>query len=303
MRYKTETSWKPGSTPKTISYLIAITAIISAGCGLIQNIYSYFFGFPGPQDLLTLSWWGLGQYYFWQPLTYLFVQDLSLQGITLGFMITLLFEMYILWVMGSIVYEHLNKRAFLLFYFLSGMIAGLLALLMSLAEGSTVTLAGPIASLMAILTLWTMLHPESEVYLFFFIPLKAKWLLAGVLGTMLLISFSQVNFVYVVLYLVGALSGYFYGILGKNLRGPFIAWHDFEDRLTDTFIKLQNFFLRQHKIVPKSKIYDFDSGENLDSDEKFIDAMLEKISKQGEKSLSWNERRRMQKISERKSKR
>lgn len=303
MRYTTETNWKPGWTPSTIRNLIIITVIVSVACGLLQNIYLYFFDYPGPQEYFALSWWGLTQFYFWQPISYLFVQDGGSQGISLWFMISLLFQMYVLWAIGSIVYEHLTQKTFLAFYFITGVLAGLMALLIAQAEGTAVFLAGPIAPLMGLLTLWTMLHPEGEIYLFFLIPIRAKWLLVGILGTFVLIAFSQVNFVYVTLYIVGALSGYLYGVLGRDLRGPFASWYGFEDHLIDYFTRFQNLVFRTKKVPPKSKIYDFETGNPVnDDDDKFVDAMLDKISKHGEKSLSWNERRRMQKISEKKKK-
>ena len=53
----------------------------------------------------------------------------------------------------------------------------------------------------------------------------------------------------------------------------------------------------------ESKIVDIKTGKTVLDDEAFIDEMLAKISRYGEKSLSWQERDRMRQISEKKMKR
>jgi len=56
----------------------------------------------------------------------------------------------------------------------------------------------------------------------------------------------------------------------------------------------------KHKVEGKPNVIDMNTGKPLDDDDAFVDAMLAKISKQGENSLSWSERRRLNLISERK---
>lgn len=296
MTYSTPYRFGPGQTPYVIKMLIIITCCVSIFAALTDGMFSQFFSMSGPQDWLSLSWYGMNHYYFWQPLTYMFVQYSGFQGITFFYLFALALNMYILWILGSIVIERVGNAPFLRLYFLSGIVAGLAALLVMPMAGYTI-LAGITPPMLALLVVWTMLHPEAEILLFFLIPAKVKWLTTGILGAIGLMTLSQLDFVHFVFYLTGAFFGYLYSLLAWNLQGPFPFTHPFDHQIAKVGIFVRQRFNKWKKKKSKGdeKIVKFPESEL--NDDQFVDAMLAKISRQGENSLSWSEKRRMDEIS------
>lgn len=309
--------WGPVATPSTIKKLIIWTSVLAVLSAALQLIFDQFGLSPGPLQLLSLSWWGLSNLYLWQPLTFLFVQPYSSSGITFFSLLSLFFTMYMLWVLGTAIYELIGKKAFLRFYFTCGIAAGLIALLMMPLTGKFAMLAGPAPSILALLTVWSMAYPETEIVLFFLIPVKAKWVMAGLISATLLITFSQWDIASLFLYLSAIFLGYAYACLAWGWRSPFLFTQKFDSALATFGLKMRRYlvfpqwlkFKKNQKpstseSVP-GKVIDFNTGApmtNITNDDAFIDEMLAKISKHGERSLSWSERRRMQQISERKLK-
>lgn len=305
--------WGPVVTPPTIKHLIIWTCVLAILSAIIQLLFDQFELSPGPLQLFSLSWWGINNLYLWQPLSFLFVQPYSPSGITFFSLISLFFTMYMLWVLGTTIYELVGKRSFLRFYFFCGITAGILALFMMPLTGKYGMLAGPAPAILALLTAWSMAYPESEVLLFFLIPIKAKWIMVGLVGAILLITFSQWDIANLFLYIFAIFLGYAYACLAWGWHSPFPLTQRIDSALAATGLKLRRYasipkwlkFDKSKTSSPSSspdKMIDINTGAPLINDDLFIDQMLAKISKHGERSLSWSERRRMQHISERKRK-
>jgi len=300
------TSFGPVATPKTIKRLIVaicVTAILSA---TVQELFDLFNLFPGPQHLLSLSWWGLNQWYLWEPFTFLFIQDSTNGGLTLSFFLLLFFNMYILWVIGTNVIQALSTAAFLRLYFIGGIGAAAITLLTMPLTGQYEMIAGATPALLTIVTVWAMAFPETEVLIFFLIPMKAKWIVSGVSGILLLNALTHWNLSYFVLYLSAIAIGYGYAAIAWGWGSPFPATRSFDDWLTK-----KGFVIRQRR--PRwpqrskgpsndksDKIIDITFAQPIQDDDAFVDAMLTKISKYGESALTLSEKRRLQKISEKK---
>lgn len=292
-----QSSFGPEFTPSPIKTLIAVTGFLSVFCALFNNLFHHYFGITGPQDWLVLSWYGLSNYYIWQPITFMFVFPSGSFGISFYFLIMLTFSMYILWIIGTSVFERVGKNPFLRLYFISGIAAGVFTLLMMSLTSYYTPIAGPGPAILALLIVWAMLYPDVQILLFFVIPVKAKWLVVGILGAILLSHLSQGDFVGLVFYLTGPIIGYLYAAIAWGLQSPFDVTHPIDQRLS----RLRSYYPFKEDI--SSKIIDFKTGRTVLDDERFMDAMLSKISKKGEDSLTWRERRRMRKISEKKMKR
>ncbi len=289
----------PEFTPASVRKLIIYTLCLSLGSAFFNPFFTQLFGIPGPQEWLSLSWWGMDRYLLWQPLTYLFVHPFR-GGIGFSYFIGLIFNMYILWVMGSDICQRVNEKSFTRFYLICGVLSGLAALLLMPVIGQFAVLAGPTSSIIAILIIWAFLNPEQELLLLFLFPVKAKWLSLGIVGVALLVSMSNFQLVYFFLYLFGAIFGYLYGLIAWGVHSPFSFLYKTELAIIRASQKVRSRLPRK-KGSAKSKVINIKTGEP-DDDDAFIDAMLEKISRYGENSLSYSERKRMKKISEKKSK-
>ncbi|MGA8164201.1 MAG: rhomboid family intramembrane serine protease [Waddliaceae bacterium] len=295
----------PEFTPGPIKKLILCISLIGIVSALVNNLFLYWFRIPGPQEWFSLSWWGIEHYLLWQPITCLFVQYTGYQGITLWFLLALAFNLYILWVMGSDVFHRVGRTSFLQFYFICGILAGLGALFLMPLTGQYGILSGATPSVFAILVVWTFMNPETELLLFFLIPIKAKWLTLGILGAILLVTLSQLNIVHFTYFFFGGLIGYLYGLIAWDLHSPFPFLYRFEwsvirfsEKMRQRFVRLAPSRKPSKKRKKESKRFTIQPEDDTLDDDRFIDTMLEKISKQGEQSLTWKERERMQKISE-----
>lgn len=291
--------WGNSKTPFVISTLILVTCLVSILVTLANPLFIYL-GVSGPYQLLTLSAYGMQHYFLWQPLSYLFTQT-SLNGIDLFYLISLAFNMYVLWAFGSPVHERMGTKHFLGLYLGSGALAGIIACLAMPLIGQYAVFSGPSAALLATFIAWAMLFPDSELIFSPYFPIKAKWLTAGVLGIIALTSLSQLDLIHFIFYFVTILCAYLYSVIVFNLRTPFTATHQLDARIALFFRRFHKKEAKKNE-APASKIYDIKSGDPILADDSFIDQMLSKISKEGEKSLTMNERRRMKQISERKMK-
>jgi membrane associated rhomboid family serine protease len=292
MSYSTaDFNYGPSETPKPLLYLIASIGIISILSTLLNGFFSYFLGSAGPEEWLSLSLRGIQNFHIWQPFTYMFTHSSYAAGISISYLISLVFNLYVLWILGSAVMERIGLNSFFKLFFISGIISGLVALLlMKVTSSYSLILSGPGPSLLASLSFWTLLYSDATLSFFFIFKLKAKWLSAGIFMAILLSCLSQLDFVLLSFYLTGMISGYLYGVIAHDLKGPFPFLNAFED-----FI----FGLFKGKTEVNSKIVDINTGQAID-DDIFVDAMLAKISKSGENSLSFYERKRLDEISKRK---
>jgi hypothetical protein len=153
--------------------------------------------------------------------------------------------------------------------------------------------AGSSPALYAILIAWVFLNAEAQLLLFFAFPLKARWLLLSLIGANLLIDFSNSNWPSLFALSGSAIYAYLFTLIAWRTKSPFPFLHRFEEKV----LRL----LERSKKSPPSKIYDIQSGKPVPDDDAFMDAMLTRISLHGENSLSREEKKRMQEISRRKT--
>jgi membrane associated rhomboid family serine protease len=295
----------PEFTPPSIRKLIALTLFMSLGSALSNAFFTELLGMSGPQRWLSLSWWGIERYMVWQPLSFLFVHPLGYTGVGFYYFISLLFNTYLLWVMGSDICMRVSEKSFVRLYLASGVAAGLITLLAASLIGQPPLISGATPAVLGILTVWSFLHPEQELLLFFLLPVKAKWLALGIVGFMLLSAFSSLQFLSFTLNFSGVAIAYLYALIAWGIHSPFTPFYRIELALIRFSQKIRrafSFLIPDKKSTQKtSKVVNIRTGEPTD-DDAFIDKMLEKISKYGENSLSWSEKKRMDKISENKSK-
>ncbi len=294
MTYRTHAHFGPESTPRSLKILILITIAFS--------LISAFF--PVVRILFSLSPSGVSHLYLWQFLTYVFIAP---SGISFSFFVILAFNMYLLWAFGASLIHRSRPFLFFSLYFGSAVFAGLLAILpMALGLQLHSFLAGTSPALYAVLIAWVMLNPESELLLFFSLPLKAKWLVLGLLGANLLLDLSNGDWIGFLSNAGSAVFGYFFTLAAWREPSPFSFLRSFERMIFRTLDRAQERWRKIGKKKPPkeyrhSKIYDIHSGEPLIGDEQFMDAMLARISLYGEDSLTPEEKRRMQAISAKKN--
>jgi hypothetical protein len=196
---------------------------------------------------------------------------------------------------------------FLRFYFTCGILAGLTTLFSMQLTGQYAAIATPMAAVLATIVAWSMAFPDGEMLLFFAIPVQTRWAVAGLVGATLLVSLAQWDLTGFILCLSAVVFAYMYAAMAWKWTSPFSYMRSMDTALAALGTKIQALFnkwtvrlgpRRKNAKSSDAKIVDIHTGRPIDlGDDAFMDAMLSKISRQGEGALTNAERMRMQKIS------
>ena len=109
----------------------------------------------------------------WQFTTYMFVHDPGSIG-------HLLFNMFALYIFGNQVERQMGSREFLLYYFVTGTLAGIFSFLVYVFTGRLlIVLMGASGAVFAIQLAFAALFPRSVIYLWGILPLKAPVMVLG----------------------------------------------------------------------------------------------------------------------------
>jgi membrane associated rhomboid family serine protease len=159
-----------GSVPPVIKNLLIINGLV----WLAQIVFAK----QGIPLEMYGALWGLesGLFRIWQLVTYMFMhQALDADG-SIAFA-HILFNMFALWMFGTILENVWGGKRFLTFYMICGVVAGLTQLLMQPGAAYAVGASGAIMGVMAG---FVYLFPNTPLYIMFIpIPVKAKYVIPG----------------------------------------------------------------------------------------------------------------------------
>ena len=149
------------------------------------NIIFYMIGSIYPRSVLyTAMIPGLviQKFYIWQFITYMF---------THGGFSHILFNMLGLFFFGMQVERRIGSYEFLLFYLLTGVLAGILSFIVYYLTGSyNVILLGASGSIFAVLLAFAVYFPNAKIYIMGIFPVRAPLL---VIGYTVIEIFSQIT--------------------------------------------------------------------------------------------------------------
>ncbi|MCK4934298.1 MAG: rhomboid family intramembrane serine protease [Simkaniaceae bacterium] len=280
-----------------LKYLLLLIGGVSLISAVYDHFFTHFFSFPNPSIWLSLSSWGVKKYFVWQIFTYPFVHSNLTFGLSLSFAIHLLFNLYLLFLFGTGIYERYGKKHFFGLFFGGSFFTGLIIFFYISLSPSLLLFAGPSAPLYSLMVAWAMIFSENTLLLFFSFRIKAKWLVLGLVGLNVFFTLVDRNLLYFCGYLAGIFFGYFYAVIIWRTHSPFAILRKLEKALMRASFKLKKFFIPYSR---RTKIIDISIIRQSQTDEEFIDYCLAKISSKGTNALSWNEKRRMNKISKKK---
>ncbi len=247
----------PHRTPRVIKSLIIVILVCSLLSPILTFFLHHFFHLQGPQDWLPLSRQGFSKGAFWQPLSYFFIHSAGVD-VSFSLLISLAFLLFFLWFAGSEVYFRFGLGRFFLLYLGGGVFAGLVTLGFLFLFSSSALLTGSSPAVFSLLAAWALLHPSLDLYFFFFIRVKAKWLIVGILGFSLLTALMQRAYFAFIADSAGIAWGYL------------CTWFFLKRRFAF-------FFKKQHRNASKNKIIDIEVLR--DEDDAFMDRMLEKMTR------------------------
>ncbi len=256
---------------------------------------------------LGLHYFSADNFHIWQPITYMFMHS------NFGH---LFFNMFALWMFGNTLENLWGSKRFLLFYMVCGIGAGLCQELVqyiqyatSLANYSTVNLGGRIVTMDNYLNMMTtvgasgaiyglllafgMMFPNSMIYFYFLIPIKAKWFVIGYAVIELITGLTGVDNVAHFAHLGGMLFGLLLILYWrKNPAGPNKDFRKLKDIFQSWKRKSQMKYTPYEEVKDEPRVPRSDEEYNRQKaqTERDMDAILDKVAKSGYGSLTPEEK-------------
>jgi membrane associated rhomboid family serine protease len=148
---------------------------------------------------------------WWQLLTYMFVH---------GGIWHLLFNMLALFLFGLPLERNLGSNEFLLYYFVTGLGAGLATLVVNYYSGlAMIPVVGASGAIYALLLAYATLFPDARIFIFGLLPLRAPVAVLLFAGLELFFQFSgAMGGVAHLAHLAGLLFGYLYFLVRLRIN-------------------------------------------------------------------------------------
>ena len=239
--------------------------VIASFCGWILELVfkgtlNYYFGLV--PALVTGSRW------LWQPFTYIFIHA--------GFW-HLFFNTFMLWMMGSALEPVMGGRKLFAYFMFCGAAAGFFTVAVSPA--SVLPVIGASGAIYGLLYAFAALYPDQIVYMYFLFPMSARQFVILLAVLSLVLSFTAPN---------SGVANF------THLSGLAAGWIYFQTPLWFEKVTGHTSQVTGRSFI--SRIFGREehvTGDRQLETSKKIDAILEKISKKGEGSLTRDERREL----------
>ena len=149
-----------------VLFLIGINVLVYLAELFLQNLPVILYLSMFPLAVIYRGW-------IWQFATYMFVHDP-------GSISHLAFNMFALFIFGHQVERHMGSREFLLYYMLTGVLAGFFSFLVYMLTGNTrISLMGASGAVFAVQLAFAALFPNSVIYVWGILPLRAPVMVLG----------------------------------------------------------------------------------------------------------------------------
>jgi membrane associated rhomboid family serine protease len=202
--------FRPGGfqiLPPIVKNLIIINVLVFLAQWVSESVFHYQL-----EILFALHYWQSELFHPYQLITHLFMHG-SIEHI--------FFNMFALWMFGSILENIWGPKRFLIFYFVCGLGAALCFLAVQTFQFQHLPGAasvgyltglkldqfypnspaifrflyeptlGASGAIFGLLVAFGMLFPNSLIYLYFFVPIKAKWFVIGYIAVELWMGFQN----------------------------------------------------------------------------------------------------------------
>ena len=285
--------------PKSIKFITILIVALSLLSGILNKIFPSLVAFPNIIEICSIQLNTVSSLKLWHFLTHIFVYP-AYSGLHLFYLINLFFSIMILQRMGTLIVHHKGEKKFLQLFLTCGLFSGIAAFTTITHFGVPYYYAGPSSALFSLLVATIFLFPQIDFMLFFAKPVKGKILVPGVIGVMMLMALSAQDYVYFFATLASTISAYIYILFFWKMESPYRLMRKF-----DQFIiglskgRVSSLFktTKLDKYTGQSRIFDIKTGRAVMNEEMFINACLEKISKEGKKALTFYERFRLYRYS------
>jgi rhomboid family protein len=171
MNYQRQTFGLGGGLTPAVKNILFANAIIFFIKFLNFNLYNYLtstFALHAYDVIYRLK--------VWQLVTYMFLH---------GDFWHIFFNMFVFWMFGVELEREWGSKQFLKYYFICGIGAGLVNILLTSKDPGYVGTVGASGAIYGIMVAYALYYPDRQVFIYFLIPVKVKYFV----GFMALISF------------------------------------------------------------------------------------------------------------------
>lgn len=232
----------PTKTPIVIKLLLILILSVS----LLTAIATPFLKTNFLQYIFGISLTGVKNLFFWQFLTYSFLQPGY--GLDISLIIVLIFNLYLIWMSSTAIVEKTSQIQYLIFYLLSTIFTAFIILLTMLLGYKNAIFSSSTVVLYATLIAWMMMMPkDTKIYLLFAIAMKHYYLVLGLICFNLLSNLSNMDLISFFAYLSVTIFAYFYSVIVWHRHSPFHFLEKMERSLIYMSKTLIDKFSRKNK--------------------------------------------------------
>ena len=259
--------------------------------------------------LFGLHFFKASDFRIYQFVTYMFMH---------GSFAHLFFNMFALWMFGNTLENLWGSQRFLLFYLVCGLGAGLcqelvqyiqytstLADYTNVNTGSQVipmaaylnrmTTVGASGAVYGLLLAFGMMFPDSRIYLYFLLPIKAKWFVIGYAVIELFSGLAGGDNIAHFAHLGGMLFGLILILYWKRngLSGPNFdlkKWKGWFWRMKEKMGNKRMKYTKYEEVRDEVPRNDGEYNRQRAEKERNVDAILDKVAKNGYESLTKEEK-------------
>jgi membrane associated rhomboid family serine protease len=281
--------------PPVLKNLLIINGVVF----LFQILFGEVMIGGVPGNYILNKWFALNplgagaNFQIWQLITYQFMHG--------GFG-HIFFNMFALWMFGMEIENLWGSKKFLFYYLLCGVAAGISQLflppLLGAPPGLTIGASGAIYG---VLIAFGLLFPNRYIYIYFLLPIKAKYLIGFLIALEFLLVNSAGSNIAHLAHLGGALAGFLFILLDNSIDAPFKrslggrSSYSSGSSFTNPFSGISDKIKKRYGNIENAKYYDIrDKKENKDEDkitQEEIDKILDKISESGYQNLTEREKK------------
>ena len=267
--------------------------IINAAVFFFQLVAGNFLIGGKPGMYVLQEWFALNplvegaNFQVWQLITYQFMHA--------GFG-HIFFNMFMLWMFGMEIENIMGSKKFLYYYLICGVAAGLAQLFIAPLFSVPALTIGASGAVFGIMIAFALMFPDRLIFLWFLIPIKAKYLIGFLFVLEIFWIGDAGSNVAHLAHLGGAIAGFIFIMLDKKtdvtLKHMFNkSYYRTSEKPPNIFSGITERFRKNDDEVKEAKFYDLKDDVDEKITQEDIDEILDKISKSGYQNLTEKEKK------------
>jgi hypothetical protein len=205
--------------------------------------------------------------------------------------------MFALWMFGMEIENILGSKKFLYYYLICGIVAGLAQLFIAPLYSTPAPTIGASGAVFGVMIAFAMLFPDRYIFLYFLIPVKAKYLIGFLFVLELFWIGDAGSNVAHLAHLGGAIAGFIFIMFDRNIDVPLkrmlniSSGYRSRNQFQNPFSGFSDKFKRKSRNIDEANYYDINQKKDDEITQAEIDKILDKISQSGYQNLTEHEKK------------